>query len=127
MHLLKTLFCWFLMVVILSSYSARSIVYASYQLNKAYITDVCCVNKNKPWMHCNGHCFLMKKLRQAEEKEKQQRTGQQEKFQEAIFPIHQSITFFNSLSLIEFPRSWSGSPVNIPLLIFHPPPPVLGT
>jgi hypothetical protein len=114
------------MVVILSSYSARSIVYASYQLNKSYITEVYCVNKNKPWMHCNGHCFLMKKLRQAEEKEKQQRTGQQEKFQEAIFPIHQSIPFFNTLSLIEFPRSWSGSPVNIPLLIFHPPPPVLG-
>lgn len=77
-------------------------------------------------MHCNGHCFLMKKLRQAEEKEKQQRTGQQEKFQEALFPIHPSITFFNAVSSIAFPRSYTDSPVNIVLLVFHPPPPVLG-
>lgn len=126
MYVLKSLFCWFLMIIILSIYSASYLVYASYQINKSYITATYCVNKNKPWMHCNGHCFLMKRLQQAEEKEKQQRTVQQGKFQEALTPVHQSISFYNTVSLIQFPRSKCGRLINISVLIFHPPPTILG-
>lgn len=36
------------------------------------IAEKLCINKDKPWMHCNGRCYLMNKVRQAEESEKKQ-------------------------------------------------------
>ena len=33
-----------------------------YLLNYKYIATVLCVNKDKPEMHCNGKCYLMKEL-----------------------------------------------------------------
>ena len=38
-----------------------------YNLNKAYITQKLCENRNNPKLHCNGHCFLSKQLKKAEE------------------------------------------------------------
>ena len=40
-----------------------------YQLNKTYIIKKYCVNKNNPKLHCNGHCYLSKQLKKAEDKE----------------------------------------------------------
>ena len=39
-----------------------------YRYNKDVVTAKYCINKNKPALHCNGKCFLFKKLKQAEEK-----------------------------------------------------------
>jgi len=38
-----------------------------FQLNQAYIIEMFCVNKEKPEMHCDGQCFLAKKLQAAED------------------------------------------------------------
>jgi hypothetical protein len=40
-----------------------------YHLNKAYITKQLCENRSNAKMHCNGHCYLAKQLKKAEEKE----------------------------------------------------------
>jgi hypothetical protein len=40
-----------------------------YHLNKAYISHQLCENRNNASMHCNGHCYLSKQLKKAEEKE----------------------------------------------------------
>ena len=37
-----------------------------YNLNQAYIATTLCVNKNKPKLHCNGHCQLSKKMAEDE-------------------------------------------------------------
>lgn len=29
-----------------------------------------CVNKNRPLLHCNGHCFLMRELKKEQQQEK---------------------------------------------------------
>jgi len=47
-------------------------VCAGFQLNRSYIAANLCVNRNKPWMHCNGKCYFMQKLKQAQENEKRQ-------------------------------------------------------
>ena len=39
--------------------------FIEYQLNKKYIAEVLCVNKDKPEMHCNGKCHLKKQLKKA--------------------------------------------------------------
>ena len=45
-------------------------VRAGFELNENYIVSKLCINRDKPQMHCNGKCYLMRKLKQAEQKEK---------------------------------------------------------
>lgn len=45
-------------------------VQAGFELNEHYIVSKLCINRDKPQMHCNGKCYLMRKLKQAEQKEK---------------------------------------------------------
>ncbi len=53
-----------------------------YIVNYDYISKVLCVNKEKPTMHCNGKCHLMKELAKEAENEKptspSKKTSQQE-------------------------------------------------
>lgn len=37
------------------------------KLNKDYITKTYCINKQKPQMHCNGHCHMQKQLKKQDE------------------------------------------------------------
>ncbi len=39
--------------------------YIGYQINKAYIARVLCVNRDKPQLHCDGKCYLDKQLKKA--------------------------------------------------------------
>jgi hypothetical protein len=41
-------------------------------MNQKYIAETLCINRSRPWMHCNGKCYFMKKIHQAEENEKKQ-------------------------------------------------------
>ena len=50
----------------------------SFKMNERFISSVLCENKNRPEMHCNGRCILIKKLKQAEENEQKQRNQNQE-------------------------------------------------
>lgn len=48
------------------------IVYLDYEFNKEFIIKNYCVNKDRPQLHCDGKCYLAKKLKAAQEKEEQQ-------------------------------------------------------
>jgi len=61
-----------LLVSLIASNFAVYFVYAGFVVNQKDIAENVCVNKSRPWMHCNGKCYLKKKLQQAEEKEKKQ-------------------------------------------------------
>lgn len=61
-----------LLVALISSNFSRFFVYAGFELNRSYIAEKLCVNKARPWMHCNGKCYFMKKIQQAAENEKKQ-------------------------------------------------------
>lgn len=47
-------------------------VCAGFELNHSYIAQNLCVNRHKPWMHCNGKCYFMRRLKQAQDNEKKQ-------------------------------------------------------
>lgn len=75
-------------------------------------------------MHCNGHCYFMKKIRDAQEKEKkQEKADQKNLFQEAL-PATIAIT---SPRLREtgvgpvFPRGNSPQPIHRSYAILLPP------
>lgn len=48
------------------------IVYLEYEFNKEYIIKNYCINKNRPQLHCDGKCYLAKKLRDAQDKDERQ-------------------------------------------------------
>jgi len=45
--------------------------YLEYYANYEYISEVLCINKDKPMSTCNGKCYLSKQLKKAQETEKQ--------------------------------------------------------
>ncbi|MBL7813840.1 MAG: hypothetical protein JNL70_02455 [Saprospiraceae bacterium] len=47
----------------------------AFQLNRQYIAEVLCVNKNRPELHCNGKCVLMQRVQN--EVDKASEKGQQ--------------------------------------------------
>lgn len=57
-----------LFAMINSSFSSLYIQLA-FKLNRKFIATTLCENKSRPWLHCNGKCYLMKKLREAKENE----------------------------------------------------------
>ncbi len=73
-----------------------------YQANKAYIAKVLCVNKNRPSLHCDGKCYLAKKLKAAEEKEQKQTTEKLEKMPEIQLFCSANYFIFNDFSFVDF-------------------------
>ncbi|PYF72934.1 hypothetical protein B0O44_105309 [Pedobacter nutrimenti] len=95
---------------------------AGFEMNQAYIARELCVNKDKPQLHCNGKCYLLKKLKQAEEKEqKQERQAQKNTTLEAL--VVQPFLFRNfsvPLLALHIPLC-TGIPQSAAGSVFHPP------
>jgi len=68
----KKLVSILLLLALIGSNFSRYFVFASFQINKQYIVEKLCENRKRPQLQCNGNCYLMKKLKQAEESEKKQ-------------------------------------------------------
>ena len=45
--------------------------YLDYFVNYEYISEVLCINKEKPMSTCNGKCYLSQQLKEAQQTEKQ--------------------------------------------------------
>ncbi|RYY36392.1 MAG: hypothetical protein EOP46_06605 [Sphingobacteriaceae bacterium] len=72
---------------------SRFFAYAGFEANKKYIAEKLCENKSRPWMNCNGKCYLMKKLKETEEKEKKQEQEQKRNQHQEVLPTIPEITF----------------------------------
>jgi len=62
----------FLLVALISTHFSMYMAYAGFTMNRKLIAEKFCINKSRPWLHCDGKCYFMKKIRQAEENEKKQ-------------------------------------------------------
>lgn len=89
----RLLACLLLIVLICSTFS-RLLIYAGFEANQEYISTTLCINKNKPWMHCNGKCYLMKKVQQAEDNEKKEAAK--------VHLNNLANTFFQKMDVITF-------------------------
>lgn len=101
---LKKIFTLFLAVIIVAQTLVNVGIGVYYHFNKVYITQQLCENRSNPALHCNGHCYLSKQLKKAEEGEKKSAQIAKEK-DEVIsnlvaslfimhFPISSSIKFY---------------------------------
>ena len=83
-----------------------------YHINKEYITKQLCINKNNPSLHCNGHCYLSKQLKKAEEGEKQSTQSFKEKdeiFSNEMYDV--SIAYFPAYYVTHFALDNTAKPL----------------
>lgn len=62
-----------LIAVLLPSISPWGTI-AYYHFNKDYIARVLCENRNKPQLHCDGKCYLAKRLKAQQDKHDKETT-----------------------------------------------------
>ena len=111
-----------LIVSLTASNFSRFFIYAGFELNRKYIAENLCVNKDKPWLHCNGKCYFMRKIKEAQEKEKSDDAQTQKNlFQEAFFIKPNPIKFHTQLLQV---MAVPGNRIELPSIctpIFQPP------
>lgn len=59
----------FLLLAVIAVTFSKGFVILDFYSNQSEIALKYCVNKDKPMMHCNGHCFLMKALKKEQQQE----------------------------------------------------------
>ena len=112
----------FLVFAMLSANFSRLFVFAGFELNRNYIAESLCENKDKPQLHCNGKCYLMKKLQQAQEKQKQQeKEVQKHAFQEAFFEETALFDFKLEVAHIQNAHIPRMRGITTTFSLFHPP------
>lgn len=123
--MLKRLTAWLLIFSVLTVNYSRLFVYAGFKLNQSYITAKLCENRDKPFLHCNGKCYLMKKIKQAEDKQNNAESQAQKNLFQDVYFVN---NFFHNSPLwrvcIETPYQSAGNRGKLPgtfLSIFRPP------
>ena len=117
----KTITYLLIWAVTMQTINRYMMVVDYYVNNTSYIKY--CVNKNKPLLHCNGKCFLMKKLRQLESKEKQNNSRRNEhKFEIIVGKILYTKITFNTISeAARYPFLIAKTPTDVSFRFFQPP------
>ncbi len=64
-----------LILLLLTQTFSKMLIMVEYNLNRDYIAQNLCENKNKPMLHCNGKCQLSKKLAEDEKQNTSSRPG----------------------------------------------------
>ncbi|PSL31534.1 hypothetical protein CLV60_103400 [Dyadobacter jiangsuensis] len=60
-----------LLLLIVVKAAVMPAICLDYELRKEYITKNICVNRNRPQLHCDGKCYLAKKLAESQKQEEQ--------------------------------------------------------
>jgi hypothetical protein len=121
-HMIRPFVAYLLIVAVMSASFSRLFVYAGFEMNRGYIATHLCENRDKPWLHCNGKCYFIKKIKQAEEKEKnEERQSQKNLFQEALFAQKAETRFYSQvLQVMQVPNHRFTLPVAC-LPVYQPP------
>lgn len=122
MLILRRFIAIFLMVGVVSNCFNYLLLQEGYEFNKAYIASVLCSNKEKVHLHCDGKCFLDIKLKELEQKNKQE----QENLKRSIETFTQHVvvlpTPISEEIVIEHTTLFGADkPVTRSISIFQPP------
>ncbi|HVX28570.1 MAG TPA: hypothetical protein VHB70_19630 [Parafilimonas sp.] len=96
---------------------------AAYSLNKNYITENFCVNKIRPQLHCNGHCYLEKQIQKQEDSNKHPNDTRHERFEVTAYELPQenTLSFSYNVNNVYYNRNINTSLAGYSSSIFHPP------
>jgi hypothetical protein len=123
--LLRRTAAFFLLLSFLAQTFSKYVLIADYCANTTAFTENC-VNKDKPWMHCNGRCQLCKKMEQQENPDKQppeKKSGNDKNDPLLIRSGFSDLAALFSMpsSTVRHPDRSSDGPIQMPKAIFHPP------
>jgi hypothetical protein len=114
-----------LLLALISSNFSRFFIYAGFELNHKYIAENLCVNRSRPWMHCDGKCYFMRKIKESQDNEKkQERADQKNNYQEGLPVSFAVITpkFKEEILLkITYPRTVTPATIRRSASILQPP------
>ncbi|KAA3438368.1 hypothetical protein [Rufibacter hautae] len=121
---MKNLATILLLSVMLTQAFSKFFIVLDYEANKDFISKVLCINREKPQLHCNGKCYLMKKLKKAEQTQNPGRDKTQKQKQEITLYYQPFIATIPCL--IKTPTGslapvMEGRPVGVHISVFHPP------
>lgn len=68
---MKKIFSFGLLLIFMLMYIKPYVPYIDYILNKEYIAENLCENKDKPKLNCHGQCHLKKEVEKVSEQEKE--------------------------------------------------------
>ncbi len=100
----------------------KAVIVFNYYTNTAAFAKNC-ENKAKPMMHCNGRCQMMKKLKQEENKDKQNPERRSDSKDEVLYFSKSQIIFqYNFASILMKYPSFNNSIIkDISFDFFQPP------
>jgi len=119
----KSIFTYLILSVFTLINLQQLVLIASYSINKEYITQKFCINKDKPELKCNGKCHLKDVMAKSdnEQKEKNTPVGIELLFSVFYIDFNEEISFekiinrdyniFNKKLIAKYTS-----------FIFHPPP-----
>ena len=117
----RILAIFILFAILLQIFSSMTII-VNYTINKDYISKNLCENRNKPKMHCNGKCHLMKQLQKQSKKENAPSNTVKEKNGIQFFNENIGFCFTNpSFTLKSFPDFIIEKTATTSFSVFHPP------
>lgn len=111
-----------LVAVILQSFTLP-LVFMGFELNREYIAAELCVNRDVPESGCNGQCYLMKKLKQAQQDDQgtDRPSLKREAFWQHCTDLTKKPTLLPLRSTLRAPFSYYGCLSFYPSSLFHPP------
>lgn len=112
----------FLLLGIVTNSFNQWLLFSSYTVNKEYISTVLCTNKDKPHLHCDGKCFLDIKLKELEQKNKEEQDNLK-RMVETLAPAYANLlpqVFETYLELLSTPYLLQ-QPHGKVVSIFQPP------
>lgn len=80
-----------MLFAMISANLSRFLIYAQFKANQEEIAAKLCENRNRPELNCRGKCILMKKLKEAEQKEKKQEQESMKKSGVDVFVVTEPI------------------------------------
>ncbi|WP_439880123.1 hypothetical protein ACSX1A_13240 [Pontibacter sp. MBLB2868] len=83
---MKRFFIIALLAIMLLQIFSKMLILLDYQLNKEYIIEFLCINRDKPQLKCEGKCHLSKKLKaQAAAEKRNEKQSQKQEVQLILF------------------------------------------
>lgn len=112
-----------LIAVLLIQTLSTSLIVTTFEINRDTITDLFCVNKDQPEMHCEGECFLEKQIR-ADRKSHENTPKTTPEFFSLIFTLSENTILTPALLRVKTEQHFNylqKEYQEFPPAIFHPP------
>jgi hypothetical protein len=114
-------------LILLSAFAtqtfSQAIILIDFYLNQSYIAASKCENRLRPMLHCNGHCVLAKKIKQEEQKDRENPERKLENKNEVLSSksFFISVPSLSSCTLSVYALFSDKSTIGHSLAVFHPP------